>query len=49
LHDEIKKRASAMIEHTRERGGWALGTGSRVPQYLPDENFLTMLEAARDL
>jgi uroporphyrinogen decarboxylase len=29
-HDEIKKRASAMIERSRERGGWTLGTGSSV-------------------
>jgi uroporphyrinogen decarboxylase len=38
-----------MLERTAGRGGYALGTGNSVPDYVPDENYLAMIRAALDL
>lgn len=43
---EIERRALAMLEKTREKGGYALGTGNSVPNYVPFENYQAMLNAA---
>ncbi len=43
---EIFERAKAMIKRTEERGGYALGTGNSVPDYISDENYFAMLKAA---
>ncbi len=43
---EIKDRARAMLEKTAEGGGYALGTGNSVPEYVPEENFRALIEAA---
>ena len=42
--EKIKERAVAMLQRTSERGGYALGTGNSVPEYVPDENFLSLIE-----
>ena len=42
--EKIKKRAAAMLERTAGRGGYALGTGNSVPEYVPEENFLALIE-----
>ena len=47
--EEIYKRAQSLISITAERGGYALGTGNSVPDYIPDENYFAMLYAALDL
>lgn len=44
--EAIHRRACAMLERTRDRGGYGLGTGNSVPSYVPDENYLAMVEAA---
>ncbi len=44
--DEVYERSRAMIERTSERGGYMLGTGNSVPEYVPDENYFAMLAAA---
>ena len=44
--EDVYKRAKAMIERTADRGGYALGTGNSVPEYIPDENYFAMLSAA---
>jgi uroporphyrinogen decarboxylase len=44
--EEIYRRASAMLERTAGRGGYALGTGNSVPDYVPDENYFAMIQAA---
>ncbi|MFW5830031.1 MAG: uroporphyrinogen decarboxylase family protein [Planctomycetota bacterium] len=44
----ITERARAMLERSAERGGYALGTGNSVPDYVPDEQILALL-AAREL
>jgi uroporphyrinogen decarboxylase len=42
----VKARALAMLERTAARGGYALGTGNSVPEYVPDENYFAMISAA---
>jgi uroporphyrinogen decarboxylase len=47
--DEVYVRARAMLERTAGRGGYALGTGNSVPDYVPDENYFAMIRAAMEL
>ena len=42
----VYKRARNMLEKSKEKGGYALGTGNSVPLYIPDENFFAMIRAA---
>lgn len=44
--DEIFERSAAMLERTCSRGGYALGTGNSVPEYVPDDKYLAMIRAA---
>jgi len=44
--EEIFARAKSMLERTTDRGGYALGTGNSVPEYVPDENFFALIRAA---
>jgi uroporphyrinogen decarboxylase len=37
-----------MIERTQARGGYALGSGNSVPDYVPAENFDAMRRASQD-
>ena len=46
--DEIYRRTLAMLERSSIRGGWAVGTGNSVPEYLPPEALFAMHRAARD-
>ena len=46
---EVYNRSKAMLERAAERGGFALGTGNSVPEYVPDENFFALVRAALDL
>ena len=46
--DEIRRRVRSMLERTAGRGGFAIGTGNSVPDYVPLENYLAMIESARD-
>jgi uroporphyrinogen decarboxylase len=43
----VRKRAIAMLERTKGRGGYALGTGNSVPDYVPWENYFAMLSAVK--
>jgi len=43
--EEVFARSRAMIERTADRGGYMLGTGNSVPEYVPDENYFAMLAA----
>lgn len=45
---EIKKRSKAMLAKAAERGGYALGSGNSIPEYVPYENYLAMIEAAME-
>jgi uroporphyrinogen decarboxylase len=46
--DEVFSRSKAMLERASGRGGFALGTGNSVPEYMPDENFFALVRAALD-
>ena len=42
----IYDRSRAMVEQSRQRGGYALGTGNSVPEYVPSLNYYAMIMAA---
>jgi len=42
----VARRARAMLERGAGRGGYALGTGNSVPEYVPRENYFAMVNAA---
>lgn len=44
--EEVYQRSRAMLERSGERGGFALGTGNSVPEYMPDANFFALIRAA---
>ena len=44
--DEVYDRARAMLTRSEKTGGYALGSGNSVPDYIPLENYLAMREAA---
>ena len=43
--EEVYGRAREMLERSREKGGYALGTGNSLPYYIPEENYLAMIAA----
>ena len=44
--EAIYARARAMLERSQERGGYLLGSGNSVPEYVPFENYMAMVRAA---
>lgn len=44
--EAIYQRSRAMVERTRDRGGYALGSGNSIPEYVPDESYFAMIRAA---
>lgn len=44
--DAIIVRSKAMLERAAERGGYALGTGNSVPEYVPQDSYFAMISAA---
>jgi len=44
--DEVFRRSKAMLERTQSRGGFGLGSGNSIADYVPAENFDAMLRAA---
>lgn len=42
---EVTARSRAMLARSAHRGGYALGTGNSVPEYVPDENYFAMTKA----
>lgn len=47
--EAIRARSEAMLERTADRGGYALGSGNSVPDYVPDESYLAMISPAVEL
>ena len=43
--EEIVQRAKAMLEASRERGGYALGSGNSIPEYIPNGKYFAMTSA----
>ena len=46
--EEITARSRAMLDRSATRGGFALGTGNSVPEYITQEKYITLLRAALD-
>lgn len=46
--DEVYQRAKKLLERTFDTGGFALGSGNSIPDYVPVENYLSMIRAAVD-
>ncbi|MBR2459947.1 MAG: hypothetical protein IKB34_01775 [Clostridia bacterium] len=46
--EEIKKRCYGMLDRSWERGGYALGSGNSVADYIPLENYMAMLSVAHE-
>jgi len=46
--DAIRARCRAMLDRAAERGGYALGSGNSIPEYVPDAHFLAMTSVALD-
>jgi len=42
---EITKRSKAMLEKGMEKGGYALGSGNSIAEYIPCENYFAMMKA----
>lgn len=46
--DEIFHRSQKLLERTFDRGGFALGSGNSIPPFIPVENYMAMIRAARE-
>ena len=46
--EAVYERSKAMLERAANRGGFALGTGNSVPEYVPDAQYFAMTRAALD-
>jgi len=44
--EEIRRRCDAMLDLAQERGGYALGSGNSIPEYIPYEKYRVMIDAA---
>jgi uroporphyrinogen decarboxylase len=44
--EEIYRRSKEMLERTAQRGGYALGSGNSIADYVPHENYFAMISAA---
>lgn len=44
--EAVSARAQAMLDRSASRGSYALGSGNSIPYYVPDENYLAMIEPA---
>lgn len=44
--ERVFERARAMLEQCYQSGGYALGSGNSIPEYVPDENYYAMIRAA---
>lgn len=45
--EDIYHRSLSMLERAAVKGGYALGSGNSIPDYVPTESFLAMIAAAR--
>jgi uroporphyrinogen decarboxylase len=44
--EDIITRCRAMLQRSEAYGGYALGTGNSVPEYIPQDHFIALLKAA---
>ena len=47
--EQIRERVAWLIENVGKHGGYCLGSGNSVPEYVPLENYRAMIEAAKEL
>lgn len=47
--EAIYARARALLQQTATRGGYALGSGNSIPDYVPDENYFAMIRPALEM
>ena len=45
---DIYKRCKNIILASKDKGGYALGSGNSVPDYIPNENYLAMIKAGNE-
>jgi len=45
--EQIRQRCEAMLAKTSQKGGYALGTGNSVPEYVPFDNYIAMIDCVR--
>ncbi len=45
---KVYQRAIKLLEQTSHKGGFALGSGNSIPEFIPMENYMAMLRAASD-
>ncbi|MEI8387559.1 MAG: hypothetical protein WCG76_08160 [Verrucomicrobiota bacterium] len=43
--EQIRRRCTAILEQTMSRGGYALGSGNSITDYIPAENFVALRAA----
>ena len=41
--EKIEERSLNLLQMQEEKGGYALGSGNSIPEYIPDENYLAMI------
>ncbi|MEN8202749.1 MAG: uroporphyrinogen decarboxylase family protein [Bacteroidota bacterium] len=46
--EEVYKRSLRLLEKSAEHGGYALGSGNSIAEYVPLKNYLSMIQAAID-
>lgn len=46
IPEQVYERACAMLMHTSEKGGYGLGSGNSIPEYVPLPNYYAMIAAA---
>ncbi len=44
--DAVRERSRKMLDLASERGGYALGSGNSIPDYVPQDGYLAMISAA---
>ena len=44
----ITERCRKMLELAQEKGGYALGSGNSIPEYIPNEKYFAMTAAVAD-
>lgn len=47
--EEVYRHASEMLKRTETRGGYALGSGNSIPDYVPDDHYLALIKPALGL
>ena len=45
--EQVRQRCEAMLAKVATRGGYALGTGNSVPEYVPFDSYIAMIDCVR--